>query len=175
MNSPSPNKRENTLLIEASRCTGCRACQEACRLEHCLGSEVKPLRVLRTGPFNQGNRLVMRFEPVTCFHCQRPACVIACATGAMQKRKDGVVFSETEICIGCQSCAVACPFGVPQLNPDAGKIFKCDGCQERVAQGLWPACAAACPTGAISFGTPTRVVQDVRQRGAVRVAGSFLA
>jgi Fe-S-cluster-containing dehydrogenase component len=69
---------------------------------------------------------------------------------------------------------VACPFGVPQLNPEDGKIFKCDGCLERLAQGLWPACAASCPTGALSFGTPARVVQDVRQRGAVRVAAGFI-
>ena len=59
----------------------------------------------------------MTFQPTTCYHCDRPACVEACPTGAMQQREDGVVFSDLEICIGCQTCAIACPFGVPQLNP----------------------------------------------------------
>jgi Fe-S-cluster-containing dehydrogenase component len=115
----------------------------------------------------------MTIQPTTCCHCDRPACVLACPTGAMQQREDGVVFSDLEICIGCQTCAIACPFGVPQLNPASGKICKCDSCKDRIDQGLWPACALSCPTGALVFGEPTRVVQEIRQREALRVARSF--
>jgi Fe-S-cluster-containing dehydrogenase component len=91
----------------------------------------------------------------------------------MQKRPDGLVFSEPSLCIGCQTCAVACPFGIPELNPASGKIAKCDGCRERVDRGLWPACALKCPTGCLSYGVPIRVVQDLRMREAVTIARSI--
>jgi Fe-S-cluster-containing dehydrogenase component len=91
----------------------------------------------------------------------------------MQKRADGIVFSDLEKCIGCQTCAVACPFGVPQLNTATGKIAKCDGCRTRVDKGLWPACTLKCPSGALMFGTPARVVQEIRFQEALKVAKSF--
>jgi Fe-S-cluster-containing dehydrogenase component len=88
----------------------------------------------------------------------------------MQKRKDGIVFSDLEICIGCQTCAVACPYGIPVLNEATGKIAKCDGCRDRIDAGLWPSCALKCPTGALSFGSATQTVQDKRHREALRIA-----
>jgi Fe-S-cluster-containing dehydrogenase component len=91
----------------------------------------------------------------------------------MQKREDGIVFSDADLCIGCQTCAVACPFGVPELNPATGKIAKCDGCRDRVDQGLWPSCALKCPTGCLSFGSPQRVVQDLRTREALTIVRSL--
>jgi Fe-S-cluster-containing dehydrogenase component len=91
----------------------------------------------------------------------------------MQKRDDGLVFSELELCIGCQTCAVACPFGHPKLNPDNGKIAKCDGCRKRVDAGLWPACALVCPTGALSYGSAHEVVHQRRMREAVKTTQTF--
>jgi Fe-S-cluster-containing dehydrogenase component len=141
-------------------------------MEHDLPAEPHPIRGIMAGPIEENGEPVLIFQPVTCAHCDRPACVLACPTGAMQRREDGIVFSNLELCIGCQTCAVACPFGVPQLNPKTGKIAKCDGCKDRVDRGMWPVCALRCPTGAIIFGTPTRVVQEIRQREALRVACS---
>ena len=86
----------------------------------------------------------------------------------MQKREDGIVFSDPELCIGCQTCAVACPFGVPQLNPATGVIAKCDGCRKRVDQGLWPACALKCPMDAIQFGPSLNVVRLRRTEEALK-------
>jgi Fe-S-cluster-containing dehydrogenase component len=166
-------KRKNVLLVDSSRCIGCFSCQVACKLEHNLPAGPRMFKVIQMGPVENGDDLVMNFMAVTCQHCDRPACVLACPTGAMQKREDGIVFSDPELCIGCQTCAVACPFGVPQLNPGTGKIAKCDGCMDRVEQGLWPVCALKCPTGALSFGTAARVVQDVRQREAMQIARSL--
>lgn len=139
-------------------------------MEHDLPAGPRPVKVIQVGPMEQGAKLAMTFQPVTCYHCDRPACVLACPTGAMQKREDGIVFSDMELCIGCQTCAVACPYGIPQLNPGTGKIAKCDGCMDRVDEGLWPVCALVCPTEALMFGPPTRVVQQVRAQEAVRVA-----
>ncbi len=139
-------------------------------MEHDLPAAVLTVKVLQLGPFGQGNDLVMSFLSTTCFHCDRPACVAQCPTGAMQKRKDGIVFSDLELCIGCQTCAVACPYGIPTLNTATGKIAKCDGCKDRIDLGLWPACALKCPTGALTFGSVPNAVQDRRHREALRIA-----
>ena len=165
--------RKNTLLTDSSRCIGCFACETACKLEHDYPAEPRPIRGIALGPLEEDGELTMTFQPTTCSHCDRPACVQVCPTGAMQKREDGIVFSDLALCIGCQTCAVACPFGIPHLNPASGKIAKCDGCKDRVDRGLWPVCALKCPTGALMFGTPARLVQETRQREALRVVRSF--
>jgi Fe-S-cluster-containing dehydrogenase component len=163
-------RTRRTLLTDASRCIGCCTCQTACAVEHDLPDGTRTVKVMQFGPFEQGNGLAMSFVPTTCFHCERPACVAACPTGAMQKRADGIVFSDTDICIGCLTCAVACPYGIPVLNHATGKVAKCDGCRARVDLGLWPACALKCPSGTLTFGATPHVVQDRRQREAVRIA-----
>ncbi|MCF8126908.1 MAG: 4Fe-4S dicluster domain-containing protein [Deltaproteobacteria bacterium] len=166
-------KRKNALLVDSSRCVGCFSCEVACKLEHDLPAGPRMFKVIQMGPMENDSHLVMSFMAVTCLHCDRPACVSACPTGAMRKRADGIVFSDPELCIGCQTCAIACPFGVPQLNPGTGKIAKCDGCMVRVEQDLWPACVLKCPTGALAFGSTTRVVQEIRQQEAMKIARSL--
>ncbi len=168
-----PQTKRNILLVEASRCIGCYGCEAACKMEHDLPAEPRPIRVIQVGPVGEGEELVMAFQPTACYHCDRPACVTACPAGAMQKRSNGIVFSDPELCIGCQTCAVACPFGVPQLNPATGKIAKCDGCTARVEQGLWPACVLKCPTEALIFGSPARAVMEIRTQEALKVAQTF--
>ncbi|MGC8603136.1 MAG: 4Fe-4S dicluster domain-containing protein [Desulfomonilaceae bacterium] len=162
-------KRENVLLIDGSLCVGCGACQAACALEHDLPEGPLTFRIIQFGPIETASNLEMSFIPTTCFHCSEPACVAECPTGAMQKREDGIVFSDLDICIGCQTCSVACPYGIPALNPAIGKIAKCDGCMERVSRGMWPACALKCPTGAITFGPCQSVIQDRLRREAIRL------
>lgn len=169
----SGRARRHLWLAEASRCIGCFGCEVACRMEHDLPGEARTIRVLAVGPRGRAAGAALTFLPASCGHCDRPACVAACPTGAMQKREDGIVFSDTAVCIGCQTCAVACPFGVPVLNSATGKIAKCDGCRTRVDEGLWPACALKCPTGALVFGDPARVVNELRADEASRVARAF--
>jgi Fe-S-cluster-containing dehydrogenase component len=163
----------HVLMIEAAACTGCQACTAACKLEHDLPAGPRPIAAIQTGPLETENGLATQYRPATCYHCDKPACVTACPTGAMQKRGDGLVFSDPGLCIGCQTCAVACPFGHPQLNPATGKIAKCDGCRDRVDAGLWPTCALACPTGCLSYGTPHAVVHRRRMNEAVQITRTF--
>jgi Fe-S-cluster-containing dehydrogenase component len=165
--------KRNVLLVEASRCIGCFGCEAACKMEHDLPGEPRTIRVIQVGPVGEGEELVMSFQPTTCCHCDRPACVAACPAGAMQKREDGIVFSDPSLCIGCQTCAVACPFGVPQLNPATGKIAKCDGCRDRVDLGLSPVCVLKCPAETLIFGSPGRVVRETRTQEALKVAKTF--
>jgi Fe-S-cluster-containing dehydrogenase component len=174
MNSETrPALKQSALMIDASRCMGCQTCSMACRLEHGLPSGLRPIAALQVGPLESDAGLIMYYLPATCYHCDRPVCVAACPTGAMQKRNDGLVFSDPELCIGCQTCAVACPFGHPQLNPQNGKIAKCDGCRQRVDQGLWPACALKCPSDALRFGTHQHAVHERRMEEVLKIVQTF--
>ena len=91
----------------------------------------------------------------------------ACPTGAMQKReKDGIVFVEESLCIGCKSCIAACPWGTPQWDPATNKVVKCDYCMDRIDAGLQPACVTKCVTGCLSFGEANEVPDPRRERYA---------
>ncbi len=166
--------KKNALMADSSICIGCQSCEVACKLEHDMPRGPRPVKVMQVGPVEEGDgRLQMSFQAVTCYHCDRPKCVQACPTGAMQKRDDGIVFSDPELCIGCQTCAVACPYGIPELNPANGRIAKCDGCKDRVDAGIWPSCALVCPAGALTFGSPLQVVRDMQTRVALGVVKSL--
>jgi hypothetical protein len=77
-------------------------------------------------------------------------------------REDGIVFLDTTKCMGCGYCAWACPYGIPQYNPDAGTMTKCDFCVDQLEQGLPPACVAACPMRVLNYGEA-----QSRQEGAL--------
>ena len=171
--SPRRKPKQYALRADWETCIGCGACAAACKMEHDLPAGPRTFKIVQIGPVELEGHLAGGFQAVACFHCERPACVAACPTGAMQKREDGLVFSDRELCIGCRTCAVACPFGIPELNPATGKIAKCNGCMERVDAGLQPSCVLACPAGALSFGPPERVAREMRRAEALRKAALF--
>ncbi len=70
-------------------------------------------------------------------------------SGAYQHRDDGIVVLDGERCLGCRYCEMACPFGAPVFDEEAGIMRKCDFCCERIDRGLSPACVTACPVGAL--------------------------
>ena len=89
------------------------------------------------------------FLSVACHHCERPACLAACPSGAYEKRADGIVVHHEEKCIGCRYCEMACPFGAPRYSEEKGVMTKCHLCHHRLDGGERPACVAACPTEAL--------------------------
>jgi formate dehydrogenase iron-sulfur subunit len=101
-----------------------------------------------------------------CMHCVDPACVSACPVGALQKTDEGPVVYDCTRCIGCRYCMVACPFGVPKFEwgEPLPKIQKCTFCADRQAEGLEPACSAACPTGALTFGDRDALIAEAEAR-----------
>ena len=93
-------------------------------------------------------------------HCDNAPCVLACPVGCLYKDEaTGLTLFDNTDCIGCHSCAMACPFGAPAFGAD-GKMRKCDGCVERLRAGEEPACVRVCPTGALSLARDGEIPPD---------------
>jgi Fe-S-cluster-containing dehydrogenase component len=104
-------------------------------------------------------------------HCGQPGCEAVCPQGAITKRsEDGIVVVDRSECIGCESCAEACPFGAPQHGKD-GKMQKCDLCVERFAQGKQPVCVETCPGEALQFGTMEQLSELAAPKEVQKLAG----
>ena len=155
------------LRHDEANCIGCLACEVHCKTNKDLGAGPDPCQVIALGPVDVDGHPRMRFVFMPCFHCEDPWCVRACPTGAMQQReKDGIVFVESALCIGCKSCIAACPWGTPQWDPATNKVVKCDYCKDRIDVGLQPACVTKCVTGCLSFGVANEVPDPRRERYA---------
>ncbi|MDQ3856289.1 MAG: 4Fe-4S dicluster domain-containing protein [Chloroflexota bacterium] len=99
-----------------------------------------------------------------CKHCVNAACMQACPTGAIVRSEFDTVVIQQDICNGCGYCVPACPFGVPELSQVDGKAHKCTLCYDRLRDGLEPACAKACPTDSIQFGSVDELMQRATER-----------
>ncbi len=144
--------------FDMTRCTGCRACQVACKDKNRL--EVGPIyRNAHTFSVGTFPDVVAYSFSTSCNHCDTPACFAACGSGAIEKRDDGAVVIDTEKCMGDLACAEACPYSVPQELPE-GKAGKCDSCYIIREAGGQPACVAACPNRALDFGE----VEDLKAK-----------
>jgi anaerobic dimethyl sulfoxide reductase subunit B (iron-sulfur subunit) len=151
-------KRQLTFALDFSRCSGCYACVVACQDQNDpLTTEYSFRRVNRMekGPFP----IPSIFISIACFHCGDAPCLMVCPTGAIFRHEDtSIVDIQRDLCIGCHSCELACPFGAPRFVSD-GRMAKCDLCAVRVDQGMEPACVHTCPTRALTFGDATELAQ----------------
>ncbi|WP_394130846.1 DMSO/selenate family reductase complex B subunit [Shewanella maritima] len=147
--------------FDTRKCNGCKACHIACKDKFDAELGVKPRRVYEYGggQFNEAADGTVTCDVFTyymsigCNHCSEPVCVKACPTGAMHKRReDGFVHVSADLCIGCGSCASACPYDAPQLDPLRKVMIKCDGCYKRVENGQQPLCVVGCTQRALDFG-----------------------
>ena len=162
-------------LIDVSRCIGCKACQAACLEWNDLrepvgvnhGSFQNPpdltensWTLMRFAEFEEDGKVEWLIRKDGCMHCADPGCLEACPSpGAIVQYANGIVDFISENCIGCGYCIKGCPFNIPRLSKKDGKAYKCSLCSDRVAVGLEPACAKACPTQAISFGSKPDMLQ----------------
>ena len=137
-------------LLDLHRCVGCGACVLACRIEN---GRVETAAWRRVLPLNLRRHAAgpTYFLSVACHHCEEPACLKGCPSGAYEKRPDGIVVHHENLCLGCRYCEMTCPFATPTYDRAKGVVSKCHLCAHRVDAGRLPACVAACPTEALRY------------------------
>ena len=175
-------------LVDLTRCVGCRKCEQACNEVNKLPEPKVPfddLTVLDakrrpdhdtftivnrhySGKLDDRDKPVPTYVKVQCMHCQDPACVSACITGALTKKENGAVHYDVTKCIGCRYCMAACPFEIPAYeyhDPITPRVRKCTFCYERIEkEGGKPGCASICPVEAITFGRRSDLLRLAHRR-----------
>jgi DMSO reductase iron-sulfur subunit len=141
----------SAFVFDPNRCTGCQACELACSIENDLGTDRSWREVVTFNDSVLGG--VPRFHlSLACNHCAEPACMYSCPALAYDRdAASGAVLLDPSRCIGCRYCSWACPYGAPTFEEERGVMGKCTFCSHRLDQGLKPACATLCPTGALDF------------------------
>jgi formate dehydrogenase iron-sulfur subunit len=183
---PQPERQLTPVakLIDVSKCIGCKACQSACVEWNDTNPAIGENVGVYTNPHDLSADMftLMRFtewvNPETdnlewlirkdgCMHCADPGCLKACPSpGAIVQYSNGIVDFVHENCIGCGYCVKGCPFNIPRISKTDHRAYKCTLCSDRVAVGQGPACAKACPTQAIVFGTK----EDMKKHAEGRIA-----
>ncbi len=171
---------EYAVLVDLTKCIGCRACQVSCKRWNNLPGESTTQKSDWTNPptlsydtythirFNlnydaNDDTTEWRFLNWRCMHCKNPACLDVCTVNAIVKTEEGAVVIKTDRCIGCKFCISACPFGIPQYNPKIEKVSKCHMCFDRIPTKE-PTCVQACPTDALVFDERSKIVAMAAQR-----------
>ena len=166
----------HAFYLDLDRCTGCMACAVACMDQNDLdvsapdGGSIAWRRVfqIENGTSPEAR---LRYVSLACMHCADAPCIVACPTGALARDSaTQAVKVNAELCIGCHSCSIACPFGVPRFGKD-GVMQKCDLCSARLEAGLEPACVRVCPTKALRQGDPNQMSLEQEKKAAARLAG----
>jgi formate dehydrogenase iron-sulfur subunit len=171
----------NGVLVDLTKCIGCRGCQVACKQWNgldadsttCEGSYENPQSLkwntytkIRFVEGEENNKFFWGFIKMQCMHCKHPACVSACPVGSLKKSPEGPVTYDKGKCIGCRYCMVACPFNVPtfEWNKAFPLIRKCTFCVDRVSEGKTPSCVKTCPSNALKFGDYDVILKEAEDR-----------
>lgn len=171
------------MLTDFTACVGCRSCERACNEANGLpapdrpfddGSVFKESRWPSSRAYTVVNQYKNSKEPekplyrkIQCNHCMEPACATACPIHAYTKTPEGAVIYNPDLCFGCRYCVIACPYNIPGYSYESAfdpMIIKCTLCHHRVTKGQIPACAEACPSGAITFGRRDDLLKLARKR-----------
>lgn len=146
-------------FFDQELCTGCKACQIACKDKHDLPLGVNWRRVVEYsgGSWQQDGdtfqpNIFTYYVSIACNHCANPVCMQVCPTTAMTRRDDGTLYVDENKCVGCRYCEWACPYSAPQFNAETGHMSKCDLCYDYRSTGQDPACVSACPSRALDWG-----------------------
>jgi CRP-like cAMP-binding protein/Fe-S-cluster-containing hydrogenase component 2 len=161
------------LVIDLESCVRCGHCAWACAETYGVARLVRRGdKMVTRATDGDGGAPQHLMLPNSCQHCEHPACMVDCPTGAIGRDPSGEVFIRDALCTGCGACAKACPWDniqmaprpagapppPPGAQPLAGLAVKCDLC--RGYDG--PACVQACPTGSIFRVNPAEDLAEVR-------------
>jgi len=165
------------MVVDLAKCRNALKCQDACNKHHYVTGKNAWLKVYK---MQESQDTAPYWMPMTCQHCDEPACVTVCPVDATFKRRDGIVLIDNEQCIGCRFCMAACPYSVrvfnwsepdqvaamatdadhaPEHSPEhaghtsiKGTVDKCDFCPHMIRQGELPHCVTSCPNDVFLFG-----------------------
>ena len=163
-------------LLDTRKCIGCGACAVACMDQNDIQPQEgdMPFRQCFTVEQGPGKDDKVSYMSMACMHCADAPCVQGCPVGCLKKDPEtGFTVYDNAHCIGCHSCAMACPYSAPCFNRE-GKMVKCDGCIERVRHGLQPACVRVCPYGALQLVEKERFAELERGKTARLLAYTAL-
>ena len=183
------------MTIDLARCIGCHTCGVACKITNNLPQNIWWNRVFTVGGSSVDTsagtfpNTQLSWQPISCQHCENPACTKVCPVGATFKDTEtGIVRQDYDKCIGCRMCMAACPYtGVrsfnwetPQYYSEVGfgdydvpahvkhTVEKCTFCYQRIARNEKPACMTPCPVRARNFGDIDDPTSEVSQLIATR-------
>ncbi len=133
---------EKILVVDQQKCTGCRLCELVCSVYHTGASNPSRSRIR-----------VVKWEaagiylPMLCNHCENPYCIEVCPAKACHREPDlnNRVVIDKNLCIGCRTCIIACPFGHPFFDVEERVTVKCDYCDGN------PQCVDFCSAKALFF------------------------
>jgi carbon-monoxide dehydrogenase iron sulfur subunit len=154
------------LAVDYEKCTGCRNCEIACSVH----------QVQASNPAKSAVRIVKWARkwlnvPVVCQQCEEPACANMCPVQAIARdAATDAMIVDSELCVGCQMCIVACPFGAVVLDRDQRQAIKCDLCG-----GVEPWCVRFCAPGALTYGLPATQSLDKKREAGHRLVEALSA
>lgn len=165
------------MAVSLKRCVGCQTCANACKMQNNVPMGMLWNRVITEncdvidGAEGVYPNLTRTYLPIACQHCENPACMRVCPTGATYKDDKGRVEIDYDKCIGCRMCMAACPYNARVFNwsepvreagfnygdkdvpvRPKGVVEKCTLCKERTDRGDEPMCVVNCPFEARIFG-----------------------
>ena len=170
-----------SFFIDTTRCTACRACQVACKQWHDLPAEhttnrgtyqnpadlsFTTYKLVRMNEAAVDGRLHWLFFPDQCRHCFDSSCLETADDERAVYRDDitgAVIYTAGTRALDADEIMNACPYNIPRKGPD-GTLSKCDMCNDRVHNGLAPACVATCPTGCMNFGDRADMIAMAEKR-----------
>lgn len=165
-----------TIAADIDKCIGCQMCMVDCAAHH--ADQNMPLAYPKAWELLSESRLVVDLDgpqavPLLCKHCENAPCATVCPTGAIRvDDRNGFKIVNKEMCIGCKSCLLTCPFGLISMDTKGRVAQKCDMCVERLEAGAQPVCVQVCPQGALSLVSVDDAITEARRRAIEQVRQS---
>lgn len=178
-----------SFLVDTTLCTACRGCQVACKQWHDLPAEQTVNRGSYQNPSDLSfetyklvrmqeevidGKLRWLFFPDQCRHCVEAPCEATAGDPAAIHTVEptgAVIYTARTMELDPEEIIESCPYNIPRKSPD-GTLAKCDMCNDRVLNGLQPACVKVCPTGTMNFGEREDMLTLAQSRLA-EVKGKF--
>jgi formate dehydrogenase iron-sulfur subunit len=171
-----------SMIIDTSRCTGCRGCQIACKQWNELpatptknvGTYQNPQdmsfdtwKLVRMNDGKNGSgKPFWFFFADQCRHCLTPGCMAEVEKGEIYQDKEtgAVIFTPQTKDLNFKATLEGCPFNIPRQDPKTKVLRKCTMCLDRLKNNQIPACAKACPTGTVVFGERDKILEETNKR-----------